>query len=40
MKQYTKVGNLDEVQISIVNKKLNPTLRKPRIYPDRQNPTF
>lgn len=28
MKQYTKVGNLDEIQISIVNKKLNPTLRK------------
>lgn len=28
MKQYTKVGNLDELQISIVNKKLNPTLRK------------
>lgn len=30
MKNYTKVGNLDESQISIVNKKLNPTLRKPR----------
>lgn len=29
MKNYTKVGNLDESQISIVNKKLNPTLRKP-----------
>lgn len=29
MKDYTKVGNLDESQISIVNKKLNPTLRKP-----------
>ncbi|KAK7705394.1 hypothetical protein SLS63_014157 [Diaporthe eres] len=26
MKQYTKVGNLDEIQISIVNKKLNPSL--------------
>ncbi|KAJ0107532.1 hypothetical protein J7T55_007721 [Diaporthe amygdali] len=26
MKKYTKVGNLDEIQISIVNKKLNPTL--------------
>lgn len=30
MKDYTKVGNLDESQISIVNKKLNPTLRKHR----------
>ncbi|KAK7425526.1 hypothetical protein QQZ08_007967 [Neonectria magnoliae] len=26
MKEYTKVGNLNEKQISIVNKKLNPTL--------------
>ncbi|KAF4995334.1 hypothetical protein FDECE_12825 [Fusarium decemcellulare] len=26
MKRYTKVGNLDDKQISIVNKKLNPTL--------------
>lgn len=31
MKDYTKVGNLDESQISVVNKKLNPTLRKHRI---------
>lgn len=28
MRAYTKVGNLDENQISVVNKKLNPTLRK------------
>ncbi|KAH6952460.1 cytochrome P450 [Ilyonectria sp. MPI-CAGE-AT-0026] len=27
MKKYTKVGNLNENQISIVNKKLNPTLQ-------------
>ncbi|KAF4964434.1 hypothetical protein FSARC_7620 [Fusarium sarcochroum] len=27
MKKYTKVGNLDQKQISIVNKKLNPTLQ-------------
>ncbi|KAG5808973.1 hypothetical protein H9Q74_007788 [Fusarium xylarioides] len=26
MRKYTKVGNLDEKQISLVNKKLNPTL--------------
>ena len=30
MKKYTKVGNLDEKQINIVNRKLNPTLRKCR----------
>jgi hypothetical protein len=28
MKKYTKVGNLDDKQINIVNKKLNPTLRE------------